>query len=346
MPFDIIAILVSAAAIFGIYGIVSLSLNLDFGYAGQPNLGKVIPWAIGAITIGVWSSLILQKLFIPQYGIHIPVAAGLRIQIVTQHPMIFLAIFLSGAVLAVVLAMAVGWGLSYPAIRARADYLALILLFAAEVMRVFLRDYYPLLGGPPGMIGVPQPFLFVKDPELSQALFALTILAAFATCYVYTHGLCNSPYGRVLKAIRDDEVAALSLGKNVRMLKGQVLAISSGMAAIGGVLYGCLIGSVVPDDFAMSKTFDVWLIVVIGGIANNKGVFYGTIMMVALDRITRILVFFLPNTALDPNVLRYILYGVIFLLFLRYRPRGLAAEKPLDLPSGEVILKHERAKSK
>jgi branched-chain amino acid transport system permease protein len=346
MAFDIIGTLVSFAGIFGIYGIVSLSLNIEFGYAGQPNLGKVIPWAIGSVTIGVWSSLMLQKMFIPQFGIFEAQAALARSQLARQDPMIFAAIFLSGALLAVLLSMAVGWGLSYPAIRARADYLALILLFGAETFRVFLRSYPPILGGPAGLVGVPQPFLFVKPPNLSQALYALTILGVFAACYVYANRLCNSPYGRVLKAIRDDEIAAQSLGKNVRMSKGKVIAIASGMAALGGVLYGSLIGAVVPEDFSSSKTFDIWLIVVIGGVANNKGVLFGALMMTALDRVTRMLVFFFPAMLFDANVVRYILYAVIFLLFLRYRPGGLAAEKPLDLPSTEVLRKRERARSK
>jgi branched-chain amino acid transport system permease protein len=130
------------------------------------------------------------------------------------------------------------------------------------------------------------------------------------------------------------------------MSKGQVIAIASGMAALGGVLYGSLIGAVVPEDFSSSKTFDIWLIVVIGGVANNKGVLFGALMMTALDRVTRMLVFFLPAMLFDPNVVRYILYAVIFLLFLRYRPGGLVVEKPLDLPSSEVLRKRECARSK
>ncbi|RLI35855.1 branched-chain amino acid ABC transporter permease, partial [Candidatus Bathyarchaeota archaeon] len=152
-----------------------------------------------------------------------------------------------------------------------------------------------------------------------------TVLGVF---YLIIHLLTNSPYGRVLRAIREDEEAVQALGKNTTLFKVQAFALGSAMAGAAGSLYTQYLSYVGPDLFSPALTFTVWIMVLLGGPANNVGAVLGALIMQAFDRGTRILKDFLV-LPVDPMNLRFIIIGILIILFLMYRPEGLLKEKDI-----------------
>ncbi|MEM4726233.1 MAG: branched-chain amino acid ABC transporter permease, partial [Nitrososphaerales archaeon] len=174
--------------------------------------------------------------------------------------------------------------------------------------------------------------------QVSLAYMVLILVIALGV-YIYINKLVNSPFGRLLKSMRDDQIAATSLGKDLVKVRGQVLILGSALAGLAGVLYAYYSGYVNPDDFIPIRTFDVWVMVVLGGIANNRGVLLGAAIMTAIDRGTQILAIQLQTFGgiAELNYLRYIIVGILMLAILMFRQKGILPEKPVKTPAYEVV---------
>jgi branched-chain amino acid transport system permease protein len=148
----------------------------------------------------------------------------------------------------------------------------------------------------------------------------------------------------MLKSIRDDDVAAQSLGKDIRRARIQVMVIGSAFAGVAGALFTYYSNYVSPDNFIPIVTFNVWLMIVLGGLGNNQGTLLGTFLVVLLQKILAIFAITAPiaNGTLLLNYLVYVLEGIIFLLLLVFRPKGLLVEKPVQTPADEVLLDPSR----
>ncbi len=326
----------SIATFTGIYAILALSLNLEFGYAGQPNLGKVFFYSIGAYVSGVLVVHVLTGLA----GFHGELfgapAALARFQYASSNPAAIVALFAASLVLAAFAGGAFGYVASFPALRLRGDFLAIVLIAVGEVSRVFVRTYEPLAGGAIGTLGVPNPFVWIEGTP-GRVVYALVVLGIAAFFYLATERLTASPFGRVLKAVRDDELVARVLGKNAPRTKGTVLVIGSGMAAVAGVLSAFYVQTVFADDYIPQVTFLVLTMVLLGGAANHRGAVLGALVVALLDRLTQpgllaILGIFW-TFSVDLNYLRYIAIGVLIILILRFRPQGLLPERPIATPA-------------
>jgi len=335
--FDPVGFLISLLTLYGIYLILSLSLNLEYGYAGQPNFGKVAFYCIGSFTAAIVST----RLILLFYGVGAnPCSISAKIalaRIAASKPLTDVAAFLVSALAAVIITAAFGYMASYPALRLREDFLGIVLIASGEIVRVFLRNYYPLACGPYGLGGIPNPFSWVSDPRTRSAAFLSLVLALDAAVFILCERIANSPYGRLLKSIRDDEDAALVLGKNVTRVKGQVFIVGSALAGLAGSLYAYYVGYVNPDDFTPAVTFIVWVMVMLGGRANNLGVVLGTTIIVLIDRLSTLLDNFLTQLPFDPNYLRWLITGILMLTVLMIRPQGLIPEKPVKTPAWEVV---------
>ena len=263
-------------------------------------------------------------------------AANARLLFAAANPSVILGLFAAALVLAALAGAAFGVVASYPALRLRGDFLAIVLIAVGEVSRVFVRTYDPIAGGNIGLGGVPNPFVFLGD-RTGRVAFSLVALGLALLVFLYVERLSNSPLGRVLKAVRDDELAANVLGKRTPLAKAQILAVGSGVAGIAGVLWGFWYQTVAADDFIPQTTFLVVAMVLLGGAANHRGALAGAIVMTVLDHVTRPSFYAILGIEVrlpfDINYLRYILIGLLIILILRFRPAGLLPERPVRTPA-------------
>jgi branched-chain amino acid transport system permease protein len=191
-----------------------------------------------------------------------------------------------------------------------------------------VRSYEPIICAHNGLSGISQPFTFLRNPRLSSMLFAGLVLCFTGAFYIYCERLVRSPYGRLLKSVREDDVVTTALGKSVKRTRAQVMVIGSAIAAVAGVFFVVNIGFASTNDYVMALTLDIWVMIVLGGLGNNKGALLGALIITVLDRVTAITAIQLnmAGSQFEFNYIRYIIFGIILLLMLRYRPQGLLPE--------------------
>ena len=293
----------------GIFGIVSLSLNLEFGFAGLANFGKVAFFLIGAYTYAL-----LSQIGVPFY----------------------LCLIASALISAIF-----GLLISLPALRLRADYLAIAILAFGEILRLIMKSEKWLAGGNWGIAVSPifpwtGSHLIYRLENIGLVGFCLVI------CFLVVQLLANSPYGRAMRAIREDEVAAEALGKDRSKFKAQALMLGSAMAGLAGGLYAQYLQYALPSMFMPMVTFTVWIMVLLGGPANNWGVLLGAGLVMFFDRGANIAKDYL-TLAIDPSNLQYILFGVLIILVLLFRPQGLLKESQVKTKAMEIIRRGRNA---
>ncbi len=284
-----------------IYIIFALSLNIEVGYTGLFNFGHVAFFGIGAYT----SALL------------------------TLHKMPFELSLL------VALVMAGIWGffLSLPSLRLRGDYFGIATLGFGEIIRmVFLNEVW-LTKGPMGLPGIPKPVIFsIGFKTLPQYL--LLTLGFAALTFLILKIILKSPFGRVLRAIREDEVAAEALGKNVFRFRIKSFVIGSLFAGLAGTLWGHYITFISPGDFTLLETILVLLMVVLGGKGTEWGPVLGAVFLIFFQESLRFLR--LPaewSRYLAP--LQQMIFGALLILLMIFRPEGLIKEKGKVLNAGD-----------
>ena len=333
MNIDYLATAISLATFFGISAIMALSLNLEYGVAGVPNFGQAMFVSIGAYTAGFTYTRLLPWLGgragLDPCGDTLAKALALRTELTTLFPTVGFLNFGLTVLIAVIVGGAAGYLVSYAALRVREEwYLGLVLLVGGEVVRILVQGYDPLICGSNGLASIAQPFVWVRNATGSAALFAALALILTGGAYVYCEQLVRSPYGRLLKAMRENDQVTLGLGKPVPRLRAQVMAIGSALAALAGVLFAVNLGFVSTNDYVVGLTLDVWVMVVLGGVANNRGALLGALIVTVLNRLTAIVAIALNalGSKFEFNYVRYILFAVILLWMLRYRRQGLLPE--------------------
>ncbi len=277
----------------GIYGILAISLNLEAGYTRLMNFGKVAFFAIGAYISALLSTN--GASFITS------MAAGMLIS----------ALF--------------GLLVSLPTLRLRSDYLAIVTIAFGEILRLFFLNEVWFTNGPMGIRGIPQPLYSVFSSNYIL-FYVFLVYITLIICYLFAQRIVNSPFGRVLKAIRDDEDAVQAFGKNTYQFKIRIFIIGSVMASVSGSLFAHYLAFISPDMFYPTVTFSVWTMMVLGGSANNLGVIAGAGLVQVFERGTRFLKDFIV-LPVEPSNLRVILIGLLLILFILYRPDGLIKER-------------------
>lgn len=333
MNIDLGATMVALLTFFGIAALMSISLNLEYGLAGIPNFGQAVFVSIGAYVTAITYTRLLPLLagqeVIWPCGTTLGPALQLRSEIMSRHPGAgFLNLFITLALAALVSGL-VGYHVSRVALRLRQEwFLALVLLVGSETVRIFVRSYEPVICANNGVSGVAQPFVWLGNPQLASILFMLLVLFIAALAYVYSERLVRSPYGRLLKALRENEAVTRGLGKDVARARARIMFVGSVIAAIAGVLFALNTGYISSNDYVVTLTLDMWVMVVLGGFGNNRGALLGALVVTLLDRLTAIATIQMNMSAIDLefNYVRYIVYGVILLLMLRFRPQGILPE--------------------
>ncbi len=335
MNLDQAATSIALLTFFGIYAIIALSLNLEYGLSGIPNFGQAMFVSIGAYTAGqtytrLLPFLVNQPFVDPCDEQTLVKALQLRTGIIQGSPPLALLHFAATILIAMTIGGAVGFVVSYTVRRVKDEwYLGLVLLVGSEVFRTIALTYKPLVCGVNGISGIAEPFGWLGSPTIASAAYAGLILLLALAVYAYCERLVRTPFGRLLKAMRENESVVLGLGKQVPRLRASVMFIGSALAALGGVLFAANLGFVSPNDYIVNLTLDVWVMVVLGGVGNNRGALLGALAVTVLNRFTAIISIWL-NSMQSPfefNYVRYILFGLILLWAIRYRRQGLLPEQ-------------------
>jgi branched-chain amino acid transport system permease protein len=300
------------------YCLAAIGLNLQFGYTGLLNFG--------------------QAAFLAAAGY------GMAVMVTTFELSFWVGIAV-GLVATIVLALLLG----LPTLRLRADYLAIVTIAAAEVVRLIVRSvkFKETLGGSDGLQQFANrfyelsllpdgfridwgPFLF-SNQELWVMMVGWSLVAFFS---LVTFLLARSPWGRILKGIREDEDAVRSLGKNVYWYKMQALILGALMAGFGGFIVGIFFNAVSPDIYATALTFAIYTILILGGAARVAGPILGAILFGFLFQFVNVTLSEAVNadyiTFLDSSQtaqVRLVLVGIGLMLLMIYRPQGILGDR-------------------
>jgi len=273
--------------LINIYIILVISLDLIAGYTGLLSIAHAAFYGIGA-----YATALLSLHF--------------------QTNFIFNMLF--GIAGAAVLGVIIG----FPSLRIHDDYFVIATFGFQMIVYSVFNNWVALTRGPLGIPGIPMASLFGFAIDNHWKFLILSAIFAFLA-YLLVHKLVNSPYGRVLKAIREDEVFAQALGKNVNSYKIQVFVIGGALASIAGNLYAHYITFIDPTSFTILESILVISMVIIGGAGSLHGPVFGAVILVILPEALRFVG--LPSS-IAAN-LRQIFYGGLLVLAMLYRPQGL-----------------------
>jgi branched-chain amino acid transport system permease protein len=305
--------------IAGIYTIFGLGLQIQFGFTGLMNFGHVASMAIAAYAMAI---------------------------LVVKTDMSLWA----AAVLGIGAAITFGVIVGLPSVRLRADYFAITTIAFAEIVRYVALNWEELTGGSQGTIALsgPQQAASYNDDWISfqtrvgdwlspvlgddpsnDVVMLVIVWAVAIAVILFLQYVIHSPWGRVLRSIREDEDAAAALGKNVFSYKLQSLALGAAVAAVAGLFYAFQFSFFSPGDFEPLATFFAWTIVILGGTARNWGVPVGAVIFGVIFAGTRFFEF-APFTYFDPPeraYLRLVIIGLILIALMAFRPQGIFGRK-------------------
>ncbi len=311
----LLAYFVAFAVMAAVYGVFCLGLNVQWGYTGLFNIGIAGFFAVGAYT----SALITT-----------PMPTGIYAQYVRQLFGLDLP-FVFGLLGAGVVSGLVAFLVGLPTLRLREDYLAIATIGIAETIRLVFNNEPWLANGPRGLTGLPAPLADWVSPGLYNYLYLAIVLVVLAAVFWLIERGIRSPWGRVLRAIREDEGAAAMLGKNVFRFKMEALVLGAVIMGMGGSLYAHYARAISPEAFdPLFATFIIWVMVVLGGSGNNKGVLLGAFAVWGIWTGTSFLTDRLPAVlqARAPYI-RFIVIGLLLEAILLTRPQGLLGEEKL-----------------
>ncbi|MEA1905848.1 MAG: branched-chain amino acid ABC transporter permease [Euryarchaeota archaeon] len=278
-----------------VYAVFALGLNLEWGFTGLINFGHVAFLAIGAYTTAM--------LNMGGCPLVLSVVAG------------------------VVVAGLFGLLLGVPTLRLREDYLAIVTIGFSEVLRFVLLNEGWLTRGPFGIHGFDRPFQDMIPHQYYNIFLLILFVAILTIVYISLEKLVRSPWGRVLKSIREDETVPTALGKNVFSYKLQSLAIGSAIAGLAGAMLAFYLQYIDPGTFKPIETFYAWIIVILGGTASNKGTVVGALILWTLFSATKFINPYLPFTAHQMGAFRMIMIGLLLMLLMMYKPEGIFGKK-------------------
>ncbi len=314
-----IPILFNLLTFAGIYGLAAIGLNVHFGLTGLLNFGHAAFMGLGA-----YVTILL-----------IPHAAGREGEVTSSGLPFFLAL-----IIGIISAALFGLLLGLPAIRLRGDYLAIVTIAAAEIFRLLVRDLESVTGGVYGIInfssalqesrpGFIDSFAATYELNPSQMFVAFLSWVSIFFVLLLLRRLTNSPWGRALRAVREDEDAVRALGKNAVWLKLQSFMLGAGIAGLSGVLLAFNYGTVQVSTFIPILTFYVWAIMILGGVGSLTGPIFGSIMFWVIISETNGIAQLIFENANGQQIagVRFVLVGLLIMVLMIFRPSGLMGKK-------------------
>ncbi len=310
----VVSYLVFFATVAAILAIAVLGLNLHWGNTGLFNGGVAAFFGAGA-----YGTLLLggtpQDGHLGGFGLAYPAA------------------LLGGMAAAAVMA----WLVGVLTLRLRHDYLAIATFGVAVAFETLMRNAEWLAGGAKGVRGFERPLRdALGDGFLYNLLFLVAVLVVLVAVYLFLERLIGSPFGRLLRAIREDETAARSLGKTPAQVRLTAFVTGAVIMGLAGGLYGTFYAFVSPQDILPTLTFQIWAMLIVGGAGNNRGAILGAFLIWgawtasgwALSR-------FAPVEAqLYTGSVQFVLIGLVIVGMLLWRPEGLLPERLVVSQSG------------
>ena len=331
---------VDLLALFSVYLIIDIGLNIQQGVTGIPNFGILFAVAGGAyVTAGLSTRLALVILGI-QTNLD-PISQNVSVlqlvnSVLGSRPTMAISLFILFLAIGGVAGAIMGLIAAAPAVRLREDYLAITLLAFGEILNVIGEGYTPLLGGPPG-VDLPDVLAWAGQYRFYAASFVLLVVAI--AVYVLAGYIIKTPFGRTLKAIRDNETVARAVGKNITHYRTASIMFGSLLCGIAGSLWALYSGAMTPTLARFDWTFLPWLMILIGGMGTNRGALVGTAIVVSLNKlITYYKYAFIGILPFDIIWLNYLLLGIITILILIYRPQGIVSETAMRRKQGEKAI--------
>lgn len=331
--------LVSFSTMAGIYAILSLGLNSQWGLAGHVNFGIAGFFSVGAFTSALFTTTMPEGAL----AAYSQQAFGL------QWP------FLAGVVMAGLVAAVVGYLISIPVLRLRMDFLAIATLGIAEVIRFIFQNERWLANGPQPMRGIPRPLdCLFKDPACSWLpegaarfleplsprdyvfFYLIVVSLILAVIFIALERVSRSPWGRMLRAVRDEENSAAMNGKNVTWRRIESFVVGSFIMGVAGAVYAHYVVSIDYSHFnPLFATFIVWVMLMLGGSGNNKGAILGAFAVwgvwsgaaFMIDAVSPALQLISDDLPSRGAYLRWMLVALLLGLIVLYRPQGLLRER-------------------
>lgn len=293
--------------VVAILGLVVLGLNLQWGFTGLFNAGVVGFYAIGGYTYAVLTAAPLPGHLL-NLGWH----------------------WSAGLVGAMAVTALAAWAIGALTIRLRGDYLAITSFGIAVTIQLVTLNWAEMTGGPNGLTRLGKPLAeWFTTPASFNFAYLLMLAAIVSLAYWGLERMLRSPWGRVLRAIREDELAAVALGKNARRFRLEAFVIGSTLMGLAGALYVGFIGFVSPFDFLPILTFQAWAMLIVGGSGNNRGALLGALVVWSIWTLSGVAVTKLvpPAHAAQGAAVQVIVIGLALVVMLLFRPRGLIGEE-------------------
>jgi len=319
---------VNFLAFFGtfvaIFAIFSLGLNVHWGYTGILNFGVMAFFLVGANTAAIITKSPPNSDVVRYVG-----GFGDKLDFIPYVASDQWLPFVFGLMGAALLCGVLAFLLSIPALRLREDYLAIATIGIAELLRRITIEERGLVNGTGGLTGIPRPLADLVDP--SDYTFVILGISVVILVFLYLaieRGI-RSPWGRVLRAVREDELTTAASGKHVFSFKSQSFVFGAMVMGVGGALYGFANSTVSPSTFThFFGTFIIWAMLIVGGSGNNKGAILGAYVVWGFWTITSLLKGYPLPEFLDLRIffVRDFLIGVLIVTALLLRPQGLLPE--------------------
>ena len=326
---EISGYLVGFATLAAIYAVFSLGLNVHWGYTGLFNIGIAGFFALGAYTAALLTTAPPSPELFEDFKF------GGNLAVIADFGIDFWFIIALGGAAAVSAAVALVVGAV--TLRLQDDYLAIATLGIAESVRLIFLNEKWLANGSRGLYNIPKFLGDLVSPGNYDYVYIVVVAVALAALYIIVQTAISSPWGRVLRAIREDEVAATASGKNVFAFKLQAFILGAAVMGVGGALYAHGLRFLDPFTFdPLFATFIIWVMLMVGGSGNNLGAILGAFAVWGIWSGTQFLPSafgFLPDgmrfftDALgDPN-LRFFMIGLLLVLVIMLRPTGILGER-------------------
>jgi len=341
-------LLINIAVFFGHYVIIAAALNFQFGNAGIPNMSSNVSVAIGSFTVSsivirasMWVASRAGIIFGSNWVYDNPQNVSLMNKYFINQPILSVSLFIFSLAMALVLGCVLGWGLGKLGGKLRATRLMIFLIIISDATTIIAANNEEIAGGTLGAF-IPNFFAWYEGEQM--VIIAMVILSVGLFAYIIINTMVNSPFGRLMRSVRDNEMTLQSTGKNVAKLRSQVMMFGSGVMALSGVLLAYYYTFVQYNMYSrVDYTFWPWLMITIGGLGSNGGSYVGALTCVSIIKGLN-----LTKQGIGPlligtrwikliNYFEDLILGALLLVFLIFKPRGIIPEKNLVIKGVDYI---------
>ncbi len=304
---DLLSYAVFFSVTAGIFAVATLGLNLQWGFTGIMNVGIV-----GFFGVGAYAAAFITG---PDYR---DAFGGFN-----QHPVL-------GYLGAMLVSGAIAFIVGMPTIRLKHDFLAIVTFGIAVCIQLLTMNWKVVTRGFDGLHSLPKPFAALAgSPFRANLLYLVMVLLIVSIITFALERMVRSPWGRMLRAVREDEQAAAALGKDAFAIRLQSFVLGSMLMGLSGALYANFLGFISPQDLLPIFTFQVFVMLVVGGSGNNYGALLGTVIIWALWTVTESVLSAVlpPGLRQQVSAIRVVMVGAILVAMLLYRPQGLLPER-------------------